>query len=144
MKKQKSSTKIRESIKKKSEKLTSSFIIAIIILLVSFLPYVHDLNIFRDVAGFSGFSSLRIGIWVVSIFTFGLVGWILAFFNSKNKSYRFMMLAPIFMGALQLLIYVLDFRNNTINEFNIKVLINFLILLLIILTYFKFKTTKSE
>lgn len=143
MKKQKSSTKIQESIKKKSNKLTSSFIIAIIILLVSFLPYVHDLNIFRDVAGFSGFSSLRIGIWVVSMFTFGLTGWILAFFNSKNKPYRFMMLAPIFMATIQLLIYVLDFRNNTINEFNIKVLINFLISLFIIVTYFKAKKEES-
>ncbi|HAO15120.1 MAG TPA: hypothetical protein DDE71_06125 [Tenacibaculum sp.] len=89
--------------------------------------------------GFSGFSSFRIGIWVISLFFWGLSGWLFAFFNSKGKPYRFTILAPLFMGFFQLLIYVLDSRKSNINGFNIKVIINLLLILIITILYFKLR-----
>src|SRR5690606_19628880 len=101
--------------------------------------YLHDFNYFEGKDGFSGFSSLRISIWTISLFIIAISGWAVAFANSKGKQYRFAILAPIAMLVFQLLIYVLDQRAGAINELSTKVIINFAILFLIILTYFKLK-----
>ncbi|WP_435624508.1 hypothetical protein [Flagellimonas sp.] len=86
--------------------------------------------------GFSGFSSLRIGIWVVSLFMVGLSGWIFAFLNSKGKQYRMAMLAPIFMLSFQLLIYLFDSRKTTTNEFSTKILLNLCLAVVLVVLYF--------
>ncbi|KQC30208.1 hypothetical protein AAY42_10210 [Flagellimonas eckloniae] len=103
---------------------------------MSFLPYLHDFEIFKGMEGFSGFSSLRVGIWVVSLFIVGLTGWIFAFLNARGKSYRLAMFAPIFMLFFQLNIYLWDARNTTTNEFTTKVLYNLGFALVLIAYYF--------
>lgn len=106
------------------------------------MPYLHDFDVFKGLKGFSGFSSFRIGLWVVMLFTWGLSGWVLAFIRSKGKSYRFAILAPLFMGLFQLFIYVLDSRESNVNAFNYKVVINLVVILIITVIYFRLK--KSE
>ncbi len=125
--------------KRKYRKPIYSFIITIIIALLSFLPYIHDFDFFEGKKGFSGFSSLRVAIFFISIFIIAISGWLFAFINSKGKSYRFAIIAPIVMLTYQLFIYVLDKRDSVVNDFNLKVVFNFLLYLIIIITYFLFK-----
>lgn len=128
-----------QSTKTPFKKKIFSLLLALSICAISFLPYLHDLEFFAGKKGFSGFSSLRIGTWVVSLFVFGISGWIFAFIGNKGKLYRFVILAPIFMGLFQLFIYVLDKRKTYINDFNWKVILNFSILLVIIVSYYAIK-----
>lgn len=122
--------------KKKSKRTTSSSTIAVFILIVSFLPFLHDWDYFSGKSGFSGYSSLRIAVWVTSLFTIALSGWIVAFINSKGKPYRFVLLVPIAMLCFQLCIYVLDARKATINEFSNKIIINGVLIFALVAYYF--------
>lgn len=106
------------------------------IVMLSFLPYLHDFDLFKEMKGFSGFSSLRVGLWAVALYVLALSGWVLAFLNSRGKRYRFVILAPIFMLAFQLAIYVLDARSSTSNEFTNKVLLNFVLCMVLVGVYF--------
>lgn len=117
-----------KTTKSKRRIYETAFIIGVIAL-VSFLPYIHDFDFFKGMEGFSGFSSLRIGIWVVSLFILALSGWIFAFLGHKNRKYRWIMLAPIIMLAYQLLIYLFDARKTQTNDFNVKVTFNFVLLI---------------
>ena len=125
--------------KKKSKKLTYNYVLAVSICVISLLPYLHDIYLFKGMKGFSGFSSFRVGIWVISLFIWGLFGWILAFINSKGKKYRFTILTPILMAVYQLLIYVINARKSDINNFSTKVILNIILILSIVVLYFKLK-----
>ncbi len=119
-----------------------NFLIGLLIILCAVLPYLHDSPLLKGIEGFSGFSSLRIGIWVISIYIVALIPWILFFITSKGKQYRFTILVPITMLTYQLIIYVADVREHSINAFNVKFIVTFLIAVLITLFYFK-KKSKS-
>ncbi len=121
---------------KSKKTIFKNLLVALLIIAMSFLPYLHDFEIFKGMKGFSGFSSLRIGIWVVSLFMVGLSGWIFAFLNSKGKQYRMAMLAPIFMLSFQLLIYLFDSRKTTTNEFSTKILLNLCLAVVLVVLYF--------
>ncbi len=84
-------------------------------------------------------ASLRLGVWVVSMFMIAISGWVFAFVNSKGKQYRFSFIAPLIMLIFQLVIYVFDKRDSALNEFNIKVFLSFLVSLVIIVLYFIIK-----
>lgn len=129
-----------------SKKKIFNLLIAILICIVSFLPYLHDFEFFKGKKGFSGFSSLRIGIWVVSLFVIAVSGWMFAFVKSKGISYRFVMLVPIFVLMYQLFVYVLDSRKSVINDVNTKVLLHFLLIVLVAIFYFvrKNQSPKNE
>lgn len=123
---------------------------ALLILATSFLPYIHDLGDlefiedFRKKPGFSGFKSLRSALFIVSLFIFGLSGWIIAFIQSKYKLYRVAIIVPIAMAMYQLLIYLLDKRNTTTNEFNVKVSFNFSVAIILIAIYLIIKYNKAK
>jgi len=129
----------------KSKKgIYKGFGIAMFIIASSFLVYIHDFEIFKGMEGFSGFSSLRIGVFFVGMFTLSLTGWVFAFINSKRKNYRFAMLAPIFMLAYQLGVYLFDARNTTTNEFSTKILSNTIFIILITAAYFYGKSKSNN
>ncbi len=128
-----------KSTKTKLQTTIFNFIVALVIAGISFLPYLHDFEIFKGQEGFSGFSSLRVGIWVISLFIIAICGWAFAFLGHKGKQYRFVMLAPIIMLIFQLMIYVLDSRKTFVNDLNLKVILNFIVLGIIIIIYFKLK-----
>ncbi len=117
-------------------------LVSLLILFISFLPYIHDIGDLKKYSGFSGFKSLRSGIFIVSMFVIALSGWIFAFVNSKDKSYRFIILAPIFMLSFQLSIYLFDARSTTTNEFTTKIIVNFLFAVLLVAYYFYNKYKK--
>jgi len=120
------------------------FLVAIGIMVISFLPYIHDFDLFKGMEGFSGFSSLRVALWACSLFVVALSGWIVAFINSKGKRYRFMMLAPIFMLAFQLGIYLFDARKTVSNEFSVKTILNFVLCAILLVVYFYGLQKKKE
>ncbi len=132
--------------KTNQKKRIYNLLIAILIVLISFLPYIHDFTFFNEKDGFSGYSSLRMGLFFVSMYVVAISGWIFAFINSKGKQYRFVMLAPLIMLVFQLFINILNNRKHAVNGVSVKVLVNFGIVFLIILLYFylKRKGTKYE
>lgn len=138
------SSKNKKSTKTKSKTLTYSAVITLLIFTASFLPYLHDLKYFEGLDGFSGFSSFRTGIWVVCLFVWGVSGWITSFINSKGKTYRFALLVPIVMGLYQLIIYVLDSRELSVNDYSIKVGVNFFFIVLISSVYFYHKKKRYD
>ena len=135
-------SKTQSTTTKSKTGISKDLATALYILAMSFLPYIHDLPLFEGKEGFSGFSSLRVALWAVSLFFVGLSGWVGWFISAKGKRYRFIMLAPIFMLAYQLGVYLFDARNTTSNEFNIKVILNIGFATLITLFYFYNKARK--
>ena len=134
-----------QSITEKSKKTISrDFYISIIVVLISSLVYLHDLDIFKGMAGFSGFSSLRVGLFIVFLMLFGLCGWIGWFLEAKGKRYRFSLLMPVFMISYQLSVYLLNQRDTATNEFNTKIIINFVLILFLVLYYFYTKIKNIE
>ena len=130
--------------KMKSKKpIFRNLIIGLLIIFCAILPYLHDLPLLNGKEGFSGFSSLRIGIWAVSIYILALIPWILFFIVSKGKSYRFTILVPIFMLIYQLIVYIFDARQNAINEFNVKFIVTFSLAIAITIIYFFTKSKRS-
>lgn len=121
---------------KSTTTIFKDFSVALGIVVISFMPYLHDFDMFKGVKGFSGFSSLRVALWAVSLYVVALAGWIFAFIASKGKRYRFMILAPVFMLAFQLSIYLLDARKSTVNDFTTKTILNFIFCLLLVGLYF--------
>lgn len=112
------------------------FLKAVLIITAPFLVYIHDSGLFDGMEGFSGFSSLRVGVWVVSLFFLSLIGFVGWFIEAKGKRYRFAILAPIFMFSFQLIIYLLDKRDHTTNDFSIKTIVYLVFVLAITVTYF--------
>jgi peptidoglycan/LPS O-acetylase OafA/YrhL len=117
--------------------------VVLVVCVISVLPYLHDLNLFKGKKGFSGFSSLRIAIWVISLFVVAISGWLVAFVKSKGSLYRFVFLVPLVMLVYQLLIYVLDARQSSVNTFNIKILLNIGVVIGLALVYFAKKQQKT-
>lgn len=123
---------------------------ALLIFAASFLPYIHDIDIFginlREIEGFQGFKSLRSAFFVLGLMLFGMIGWIFAFIKSKGELYRIAFLVPICMVFYQLLIYLLDIRKTSTNDFSTKVLVNILIMASLMATYLfiKYKRSKNE
>ena len=120
------------------------FFKALGVFLVTFLVYIHDFEIFKGVKGFSGFSSLRVGMFIVGLMILALVPWIGWYVASRGKRYAFVMLVPIFMISYQLAVYLFDQRDHTTNEFNFKVLVQFGFVLVLIGLYFFGKYQKGE
>lgn len=130
--------------KKSRTGIFKDFTVGLFILACSFLPYIHDFDAFKGAKGFSGFSSLRVALWAISLFVVALSGWIVAFMNSRGRSYRFVMLSPIFMLTYQLAIYLFDARNTSSNEFEIKIILNLAFMLLLMVVYYFGKLKKDD
>ncbi len=116
-------------------------VLAIFIILLSTLPYLHD-GIARKVYPIAGYNSLRVFVYIVLTNLFGLIGFIGWFVAAKGKQYRFALLVPIFMNTYQLLIYVLNMKKTTFNDFDFKIYITIAITLVITLNYFYLKLKK--
>lgn len=120
-----------------------NLLIVLLICAISILPYLHDFEFFKGKKGFSGFSSLRIAVWVISLFVVAISGWVFALIKSKGVLYRFVFLVPITMLVFQLCIYVLDARKSVVNGFDTKLIVNLLLVIIIAVFYFKRKFPKK-
>ncbi len=98
------------------------------IFLAAFMVYIHDCGLFDGKLGFSGFSSLRVGVFISSIFLLALFLGVRAFIESRGKYYRVAYLVPIVMISYQLLIYVFNGRDTKTNEFSVKIIFQVLVI----------------
>ena len=116
-------------------------IIAIFIILLATLPFLHD-TIARKGYPIAGYSSLRVFVYVLLTNIFGLIGFIGWFVEAKGKQYRFALLVPILMNTYQLLIYILNMKKSTFNDFDFKIYITIAVTLSLTLNYFYLKLKK--
>ena len=101
--------------------------------MAAFMVYIHDCGLFDDSDGFGGFSTMRVGVFMTSIYLLALFLGIRAFIESRGKIYRVAYLVPIVMLAYQLFVHILNAREETVNEFNTKVVFHTLIVPALIL-----------
>ncbi len=131
--------------KMKSTTTTSKeFLIGALILICSVLPYIHDAIPRETQSGISGYSSLRVFLYITLINVFGMIGWLIAYSEAKGKRYRFVMIVPIINIMYQLFIYILNLKKTSFNDLNLKFLITFIISLLVFLFYFLRKIKKNK
>jgi len=133
----------KNSVKTKSTTMTyKNAFIAVFIILLSTLPYLHD-TIPRELSfPASGYKALRVFVYIVLTNLFGLIGFIGWFIAAKGKQYRFALLVPILMNTYQLLIYVLNMKKSTFNDFDFKIYITIAITFVITINYFYLKLKK--
>jgi hypothetical protein len=132
-------------IKKNSKRaIYRDFLIGGLILLSSILPYIHDAIPKGMSAGISGYSSLRVFLFVVLINLFGLIGWVIAYFEARGKRYRFVIIVPIINITYQVFIYILNLKKTSFNDLNLKFIITFTVSLLVFLFYFLRKIKKNK
>lgn len=118
-------------------------IIAIFIILIATLPFLHD-TISRELTfPASGYKALRVFVYVVLTNLFGLVGFLGWFIEAKGKQYRFALLVPILMNTYQLLIYILNMKKTSFNDFDFKIYITIAVALTVTLNYFYLKLKKQ-
>lgn len=118
-------------------------IISVFIILLSTLPYLHD-TVSRELSfPASGYKALRVFVYVVLTNIFGLIGFIGWFIEAKGKQYRFALLVPILMNTYQLLIYILDMKKSSFNDFDFKIYITIAVTLTVTLNYFYLKTKRK-
>jgi hypothetical protein len=127
---------------KKVKFMTMTFkdaIVAVFIILLSTLPYLHDI-VSRDLSfPASGYKSLRVFLYVVLTNIFGIIGFIGWFVEAKEKQYRFALLVPILMNTYQLLIYIFDMKKSSFNDFDFKIHVTIAVTLVVTLNYFYLK-----
>lgn len=97
------------------------------------MVYIHDCGLFDGMQGFSGFTSMRVALFITSIMFLALFLAICAFIESKGKMYRSAYLVPIVMLGYQLLVYLFNARDTSTNEFSTKVIFQVLLFPTIIL-----------
>jgi hypothetical protein len=96
--------------------------------MATFLVYIHDSGLFDGKPGFSGFSSLRVALFISSILFLALFMAICAFVESKGKMHRSAYIVPIVILSYQLLVYLFNARDTTTNEFTTKIIFQVLVL----------------
>lgn len=129
---------------KSTTTISKDIIIGGLILLCSVLPYIHDAVPRETESGISGYSSLRVFLYITLINVFGLVGWLIAYMEAKGKRYRFVIIIPIINIAYQLFIYILNLKKTSFNDLNLKFLITFVISVLVFVFYFTRKLKQKK
>lgn len=123
--------------KKFKRGIFKSLILGLVIIASAFLPFIHDL-IPRGVS-YPGYSGLRPFLYVVFINLFGFIGWLLYLIKSKGDLHRFTILVPVSMVAYQLVVYILNLKQTAFNEINLKLIITFILILGVVIIYYRNK-----
>ncbi len=110
--------------------------VAILIVLVSSLPYLHD-QAPRGGGEFYGFSSLRVFLYLVFTNLFAHLGWLIAFFIAKGKPYRFALLVPVTLSLYVLIVNILNLKATSFHDLTTRYIIIMVIILGLVLNYFK-------
>lgn len=128
----------KQLVKKNSKKeIFKSLILGLVIIASAFLPFAHDL-IPKGVS-FPGYSGLRPFLFVVFLNLFGLIGWVLYLFKSRGDLHRFTILVPVSMVVYQLIVYIINLKQTAFNEVNIKLIVTFILILCVVVIYFRNK-----
>lgn len=129
--------------KRKSKiRILDHFLKAMAIILLSSLPYIHDVITVRGeglqgwVPDFGlqqlltnsdgyilGFSSYRVFVYTLLIHLFAHIGWVGWFFDAIHKLYRPFLLVPISLSLYQIIIILSNSRTTVFNEPDMKFLL---------------------
>jgi hypothetical protein len=139
-KKKKSKNKTWDSVKAKSQHLW----VALGIIGITSLPYLHDLIPVLPEGEVFGYSSWRSFLWSTGMYVFSHLGWLFAYFLAKGKPYRFAILIPVFLSLYQIIIIFTDMRDNaTLNGISAKLIIVLTLSVLLTINFFKNNPTNG-
>lgn len=144
------------SKKRKSKtKTLNGFLVVMVIVLLSSLPYLHDvitsfkggLNDWVPIVGLQawltdnngdilGFSSYRMFLYTLLLFVFTGIGWAAWLLVSKKKSYYLALWIPTFMGIYHVLIILFNLRRTAANDVGTKLVLILLLTILLFFIYF--------
>jgi len=145
-----------ESTEKKSKiKILDSFLKAMTIIVLSSLPYIHDVitvsgeglkgwvpdwglqRLLTDTDGYIlGFSSYRVFVYTILLHVFAHIGWVGWFFDARGKLYRPFLLLPVTLSLYQIGIILFNSRFSTFNEPNIKILLTLIITSILAINFY--------
>lgn len=111
--------------------------IALLIIAFATFPYLHDILPLSKSETFHGFSSMRVFSFMLLINVYSHLGWLIAFFLAKGKSYRFALLVPIGLSAYQISIILFNLKKTELNSINIKFILFITLSLFVVIHYFK-------
>jgi hypothetical protein len=145
--------------KKSRTEILNGFLVAMIIILISSLPYFHEIiidsetglqswapilgieQLLTDANGeILSFSSYRVFLYTFLIFLFSQIGWTIWLLLSKRKTYYLALFAPAILGWYQVLIILLNLRKTPVNSLSIK--LYFLVALTILLSFLYLRNHK--
>ncbi|MDP5231691.1 MAG: hypothetical protein NWQ38_14965 [Cellulophaga sp.] len=143
------------TLAKSNYKIPNSFWGALLIILISILPYFHDIitdskgvknwvpvlgieNLLTDTTNsILGFSSYRVFLYTFLIFVFATIGWLGWYRNSTTKYYSNSVLLAVLSSLYYLTIISLNLRRTLWNDTNFKLIA--LAVLFLVLNYLTFK-----
>lgn len=136
MKTQLEKTKLKT--KTSAKVIAKHFWVALMIIGISMLPYLHDLLPNLPEGEIFGYSSWKSFLWSTSMYIFSHLGWLFAYYLAKGKPYRFAILIPVFLSLYQIIIIFANLRGSAVlNGISAKLVITFFISILLIINFFK-------
>lgn len=120
-----------------------NFWIALLIILLAVLPFIHDI-IELPPGEFKGFSSRRVFLYMFSINLFSHLGWLLAFILAKDKPFRFSILIPVSLSLYQVIILITGLKDSSLNEATTKFIITVVLSFLVVIKFFTGKRSKIK
>lgn len=148
-----SSTELKE--KKSRIKILENFLIAVAIIGLSSLPYIHDIitisgeglkgwvpdwglqSFLTDSEGYVlGFSSYRVFIYTLLLHLFAHIGYTGWFFEASGKLYRPFILVPVILSMYQIGIILFNWRSSAFNQPNIKIIITIVLSLFLAYNFY--------
>ncbi|WP_299433401.1 hypothetical protein [uncultured Maribacter sp.] len=128
---------------------------AVAIIVLSSLPYIHDIITIRgstfpswvpdwgiqefltNSEGYvAGFSTYRVFIYTFLIHLFAHLGYVGWFFEAKDKLYRPFLLVPVSLSLYQIILILFDFRSSDLNEPHVKIILTIVISSLLAINFF--------
>ena len=141
--------------KKSKNKILKNFVLAVAIIGLSSLPYIHDVITVRgeglkgwvpdwglqalltnNEGDILGFSSYRVFIYTLSIHLFAHIGYAAWFFEARGKLYRPFILVPVILSMYQVFIILFDWRFTDFNQPTIKIIITISLSLLLAYNFY--------
>jgi len=147
------STELKEM--KSRIKILENFLIAVAIIGLSSLPYIHDVitvrgeglkgwvpdwglqQLLTDSTGrILGFSSYRVFIYTLLLHLFAHIGYTGWFFEASGKLYRPFILVPVILSMYQIGIILFNWRSSAFNQPNTKIIITIVLSLFLAYNFY--------
>ena len=112
--------------------------VALGIIVISLLPYLHNLFPNLPEGGVLGYSSWNAFLWSTGMYLSIHIAWLIAYKLSIGKPYRFALLIPVFLSLYQLVIIFTNQKSSAIlNGINIKLGLVVILSIFLIINFFK-------
>ncbi|WP_291867378.1 hypothetical protein [Maribacter sp.] len=138
-----------------TKKILKELLKAVAIIVLSSLPYIHDVITIRggtfptwvpdwgiqqfltNSEGYVvGFSTYRVFIYTLLIHVFAHLGYLGWFFEAKDKLYRPFLLVPVSLSLYQIFVIMFDIRGTELNTPNTKIILTIVISSLLAINFF--------